>query len=576
MSHSNGTNTDHTPETLSPQPKDANDASAKEVSLLTKGERGRLKKLVKRSKTTNGSGSSGLTSDADWEELQDLWKRSLSSHHMSEMEDAIGPSVLVTKKECGESDHTTTDNNMQKQQWQRCEASDLRHVLLHLLFHNGNVNDNKAGQKRKLGEAISNGNTEKKWDKWIPSLPSWARLYNPVTTKSVVVLEFSLETGVSFRNGTNPTPKNASSGESEETTLTGLPSTRFHTSNEEKGVTTTILQTLMSREGHCGKRAHALNVRFFQGHARPRHMSHVLMYMDPPTTTTSSLGTNDDSSNTTEPDHTRDPSTLLSQKLEPLRMTTRQLRSEGYPRQQKKPQQQQQHKNNQDSTTELNNTPQSDTTNKMEVLLGEAQRIQKAAAAASTESKTDIILASLPVAESIVNSFAVATHSSDDMSPSLDDGEYPEHFVPTVLCRNDLTKDPESNSTTAPPKVFAMDCEMVLTSSGQELARVTIIQATPSDDDPEDYTVVLDELIKPRRPILDYKTVYSGITPVMLENVTMRIEQVQAAILSIICKEDILIGHSLENDLRAVRVFHENIIDTAIMFRSKNGRKHCA
>jgi DNA polymerase III epsilon subunit-like protein len=254
-------------------------------------------------------------------------------------------------------------------------------------------------------------------------------------------------------------------------------------------------------------------------------------------------------------------------------MTTRQLRSEGYPRQQKtKPQP---HKTNQNSTTELNNTTQSDKTNAMEILLGEAQRIQKATTT-TTESKTDIILASLSVAESIVNYFVVPTHSSDDTPPSVDDGECPDHFVPTVLCRNDLTQDPESNSITLHPRVYAMDCEMVLTSSGHELARVTIIQATPSDDDPEHYTVVLDELIKPRRPILDYKTVYSGITPTMLENVTMRIEQVQAAILSIICKEDILIGHSLENDLRAVRVFHENIIDTAVMFRSKNGRKHCA
>ncbi len=38
-------------------------------------------------------------------------------------------------------------------------------------------------------------------------------------------------------------------------------------------------------------------------------------------------------------------------------------------------------------------------------------------------------------------------------------------------------------------------------------------------------------------------------------------------------ENDIRVGHSLENDLRALRIVHGKIIDTAVLFRGRNGRK---
>jgi len=35
----------------------------------------------------------------------------------------------------------------------------------------------------------------------------------------------------------------------------------------------------------------------------------------------------------------------------------------------------------------------------------------------------------------------------------------------------------------------------------------------------------------------------------------------------------ILIGHSLENDLHAMKIIHQNVIDTSILFARKNGSK---
>jgi hypothetical protein len=47
---------------------------------------------------------------------------------------------------------------------------------------------------------------------------------------------------------------------------------------------------------------------------------------------------------------------------------------------------------------------------------------------------------------------------------------------------------------------------------------------------------------------------------------------VQASLLLTIAPHDIVIGHSLENDLRAARWIHRRVIDTALLFRADHGR----
>lgn len=46
--------------------------------------------------------------------------------------------------------------------------------------------------------------------------------------------------------------------------------------------------------------------------------------------------------------------------------------------------------------------------------------------------------------------------------------------------------------------MYAVDCEMVLTSVGSELARVTMVD--------EKATVMFDRLVKPPNPVKDYLT----------------------------------------------------------------------
>lgn len=65
---------------------------------------------------------------------------------------------------------------------------------------------------------------------------------------------------------------------------------------------------------------------------------------------------------------------------------------------------------------------------------------------------------------------------------------------------------------------------------------------------------------------------YSGITKEMLEPITTTIEQIQAFLCTLLSENDIIVGHSLQNDLWALRLVHDHVVDTAVLFRSSNGR----
>lgn len=130
-------------------------------------------------------------------------------------------------------------------------------------------------------------------------------------------------------------------------------------------------------------------------------------------------------------------------------------------------------------------------------------------------------------------------------------------------------------------RVFGLDCEMVKTDAGKtELGRLTLIQYMDSKNTDttevteKRYKVVMDELVLPYRPVLDYVTQYSGLTAELLKDVTTRLEQIQASLLTLVRPQDIVVGHSLENDLIATRWVHTTVVDTAVLFRSNATFKH--
>ena len=112
------------------------------------------------------------------------------------------------------------------------------------------------------------------------------------------------------------------------------------------------------------------------------------------------------------------------------------------------------------------------------------------------------------------------------------------------------------------PRVFALDCEMVETKSGLEVARATLVRLVDIDK----IELVWDHWVLPEDPVVDYLTEHSGVTPAILDTVTFRFSDLQQSIRETVDERDILVGHSLENDLRTCKWMHRRVVDTAILF----------
>ncbi|KAF4122509.1 RNA exonuclease 1 [Geosmithia morbida] len=133
----------------------------------------------------------------------------------------------------------------------------------------------------------------------------------------------------------------------------------------------------------------------------------------------------------------------------------------------------------------------------------------------------------------------------------IEDGDVPESEI-------------QQGSITAGREVLALDCEMCMTGESEfSLTRISIVNWSGE--------VVLDELVKPDKPIVDYVTRFSGITEEMLAPVTTTLRDIQEKLVEILHPRTILVGHSLESDTKAIKLAHPFIVDTSILFPHPRG-----
>ncbi|KAK7929637.1 hypothetical protein WMY93_006032 [Mugilogobius chulae] len=111
--------------------------------------------------------------------------------------------------------------------------------------------------------------------------------------------------------------------------------------------------------------------------------------------------------------------------------------------------------------------------------------------------------------------------------------------------------------------LFGLDCEMTVV--GLELTRVSLVDSSGA--------CVLDELVKPPNRIRNYLTQFSGVTRQMLKPVYTSLSEVQVRLRSLLPRDAVLVGHSLENDLRALKMVHPHVIDSSLLYRRHCGQR---
>ena len=121
--------------------------------------------------------------------------------------------------------------------------------------------------------------------------------------------------------------------------------------------------------------------------------------------------------------------------------------------------------------------------------------------------------------------------------------------------------------------VLALDCEMAYTSEGFEMVRLTIVDFFTS-------RVLFDSIVRPFGEVVDLNSQFSGIHEID-PLYSLSYDECMETVLSrdLINRNSILIGHGLENDLNVMRIIHDKVIDTAILYskgRLKTSLKNLA
>lgn len=106
-------------------------------------------------------------------------------------------------------------------------------------------------------------------------------------------------------------------------------------------------------------------------------------------------------------------------------------------------------------------------------------------------------------------------------------------------------------------KALGIDCEMGYTTRGFELLRISAIDFFSGEE-------VLDLMVRPFGTVVDLNTRWSGVASIGDD--ALSFSELRTLLSSIMDQNTILVGHGLENDLRSMRLIHEKVVDTAILF----------
>ncbi|CCM03185.1 uncharacterized protein FIBRA_05307 [Fibroporia radiculosa] len=134
-----------------------------------------------------------------------------------------------------------------------------------------------------------------------------------------------------------------------------------------------------------------------------------------------------------------------------------------------------------------------------------------------------------------------------------------------------FTRAPSSSNASASSRldtaldIVALDCEMVYTTGGFRVARVSVVDSMGKE--------VFDELVRMDDgvEVIDFNTRFSGITAESYEAAVLPLAAVRKSLDTLINAHTIIIGHALENDLKTLRMIHHRCVDTVMLFPHNAG-----
>ncbi|KAM7510415.1 hypothetical protein LguiB_009290 [Lonicera macranthoides] len=168
-------------------------------------------------------------------------------------------------------------------------------------------------------------------------------------------------------------------------------------------------------------------------------------------------------------------------------------------------------------------------------------------------------------------------NSSDTESPeqklvrtTLEHPQYPLNYsLPSYEEGWLVTKHRKMSKSMQSTEMLAVDCEMVLCEDGTEaLVRVSVVDCN--------LQVKLDELVNPNKAVADYRTEITGVSAKDIDGVTYSLADVQKSLKNLLRHGTILVGHSLNNDLQALKLDHAKVIDTSFVFKYGNGNRRAS
>ena len=116
-------------------------------------------------------------------------------------------------------------------------------------------------------------------------------------------------------------------------------------------------------------------------------------------------------------------------------------------------------------------------------------------------------------------------------------------------------------------RAIALDCEMVgLTEGRDALARLSAVDFMTGE-------VLIDQLVVPTEHVVDWRTRWSGVSRAKMQAAREAGEAIEGGwaaartLLSTLADSDtVLVGHALHHDLRALRITHDRIVDSSIVY----------